>query len=311
MDEWEGQAEHWVYVAVAVGAVTILMLVAGEASPRPPSRPRFCPPPRPCSRYASSAMDAWVCQAEAWAGRVEHRICQQTPEQIYLAVAVIAVTVLVLVAASRPKSSKPNTIVLCGLSGSGKTVLFYQLRNGSSHQETVTLMEHNNDTFVLHSELERQGKIKPIHVIDVPGHARLKPKLDEVLPQAAGVVFVVDAQDFLSSVQAAAEYLYDILTKATVLKKRVPVLIFCNKADKVTAHSKEFIKKQLEKEVNKLQESRNAISSADITDEVQLGVPGEAFNLSQCPSKVIVAEGAGLTGNVSAVEQFIREYVKP
>ncbi|VAH99494.1 unnamed protein product [Triticum turgidum subsp. durum] len=177
--------------------------------------------------------------------------------------------------ASRPKSSKPNTIVLCGLSGSGKTVLFYQLRNGSSHQETVTLMEHNNDTFVLHSELERR---------------------------ASCCRYSLNSYD---------RYLYDILTKATVLKKRVPVLIFCNKADKVTAHSKEFIKKQLEKEVNKLQESRNAISSADITDEVQLGVPGEAFNFSQCPSKVIVAEGAGLTGNVSAVEQFIREYVKP
>jgi len=27
------------------------------------------------------------------------------------------------------------------------------------------------------------------------------------------------------------------------------VLIFCNKTDKVTAHSKEFIKKQLEKEM--------------------------------------------------------------
>jgi signal recognition particle receptor subunit beta len=33
------------------------------------------------------------------------------------------------------------------------------------------------------------------------------------------------------------------------VKKRIPVLIFCNKTDKVTAHSKEFIKKQLEKEV--------------------------------------------------------------
>jgi signal recognition particle receptor subunit beta len=44
-------------------------------------------------------------------------------------------------------------------------------------------------------------------------------------------------------------YLYDILTKVTVVKKRVPVLIFCNKTDKVTAHSKEFIKKQLEKEM--------------------------------------------------------------
>ncbi|PNT68461.1 signal recognition particle receptor subunit beta isoform X1 [Brachypodium distachyon] len=217
---------------------------------------------------------------------------------------------LELIGASCLKSSKSNTIVLSGLSGSGKTILFYQLRDGSSHQGTVTSMEHNNDTFVLHSELERKGKIKPVHVVDVPGHARLKPKLDEFLPQAAGVVFVVDAQDFLSSMQAAAEYLYDILTKATVVKKRIPVLIFCNKTDKVTAHSKEFIKKQLEKEVNKLRESRNAISSADITDEVQLGVPGEAFNFSKCQNKVTVAEGAGLTGSVSEVEQFIREYVK-
>ncbi|XBI08608.1 hypothetical protein VPH35_136313 [Triticum aestivum] len=227
-------------------------------------------------------MDEWVRQAEAWAGQAEHWIRQQPPEQIYVAVAVIAVTILVLVAASCLKSSKPNTIVLSGLSGSGKTVLFYQ-----------------------------KGKIKPVHVIDVPGHARLKSKLDEVLPQAAGVVFVVDALDFLSSMQASAEYLYDILTKATVVKKRIPVLIFCNKTDKVTAHSKEFIKKQLEKEVNKLRESRNAISSADISDEVQLGLPGEAFNFSQCQNKVIVDEGAGLTGDVSAVEQFIREYVKP
>uniref|UniRef100_A0A8R7V8D5 Signal recognition particle receptor subunit beta n=1 Tax=Triticum urartu TaxID=4572 RepID=A0A8R7V8D5_TRIUA len=167
------------------------MLVAGEASPRPPSPPRFCPAPLPCFRYASSAMDAWVCQAEAWAGRVEHWICQQTPEQIYLAVAVIAVNMFDCLTASRPKSSKPNTIVLSGLSGSGKTVLFYQLHDGSSHQETVTLMEHNSDTFVLHSELERQGKIKPVHVIDVPGHARLKPKLDEVLVRQLGLFFLL------------------------------------------------------------------------------------------------------------------------
>jgi hypothetical protein len=47
-------------------------------------------------------------------------------------------------------------------------------------------------------------------------------------------------------------YLYDTLTKASVVKKKVPVLIFCNKTDKVTAHSKEFIKKQLEKEMYEL-----------------------------------------------------------
>ncbi|CAD6343461.1 unnamed protein product [Miscanthus lutarioriparius] len=259
--------------------------------------------PIPAAGLLQAAMDEWVHQAESW-------IRQQPPEQIYIAAAVVALTVLLLIVASCLKSSKPNTIVLSGLSGSGKTTIFYQLQDGSSHQGTVTSMEENNDTFVLHSEQERKGKVKPVHVVDVPGHSRLKPKLDEVLPKAAGVVFVVDAQDFFSSMQAAAEYLYDILTKATVVKKKVPVLIFCNKTDKVTAHSKEFIKKQLEKEINKLLESRNAISSADISDEVQLGVPGEAFNFSQCQNKVAVAEGAGMTGNVSAVEQFIREHVK-
>jgi len=244
-----------------------------------------------------------VHQTDSW-------IRQQPPEQIYVAAAVVAVTILLLIVASCLKSSRPNTIVLSGLSGSGKTTIYYQLRDGSSHQGTVTSMEENSDTFVLHSEQERKDKVKHVHIIDVPGHARLKPKLDEVLPKAAAVVFVVDAQDFLSSMQAAAEYLYDILTKATVVKKKVPVLIFCNKTDKVTAHSKEFIKKQLEKELNKLRESRNAVSSADISDEVQLGVPGEAFNFSQCQNKVAVAEGAGSTGNVLAVEQFIREHVR-
>jgi hypothetical protein len=46
----------------------------------------------------------------------------------------------------------------------------------------------------------QKDKVKPVHIIDVPGHARLKPKLDEVLPKTAAVVFVVDAQDFLSSI---------------------------------------------------------------------------------------------------------------
>ena len=44
-------------------------------------------------------------------------------------------------------------------------------------------------------------------------------------------------------------YLYDILTKASVVKKKIPLLILCNKVDKVTAHTKEFIRRQLEKEM--------------------------------------------------------------
>ncbi|KAI3963082.1 hypothetical protein MKX01_004138 [Papaver californicum] len=202
--------------------------------------------------------------------------------------------------------SKSDTIVLAGLSGSGKTVLFYQLRDGSPHQVTVTSMDPNEGNFMLHSETSRKGKIKPVHVVDVPGHFRLRPKLDEYLPQTAGLIFLVDALDFLPNCRATAGYLYEILTKAVVVKKKVPVLIICNKTDKVNAHSKEFIRKQLEKEIDKLRASRTA---ADMSTEYAVGVAGGTFTFSQCRNKVSVGESSGMTWDVSQVEHFIREHV--
>ncbi|CAL9170855.1 unnamed protein product [Musa hybrid cultivar] len=243
--------------------------------------------------------------------RVEEWVHQQPIEQIYVAFAVLIFTISFFGLFRVLRRSKSNTILLAGLSGSGKTVLFYQLRDGSPHLGTVTSMEPNDGTFVLHSELEKKGKLKPVHLIDVPGHSRLRPKLDELLPHSAGVIFVVDSLDFLPNCRAAAEYLYDILTKAIIVKRRIPMLILCNKADKVTAHSKEFIRKQLEKEIDKLRSSRSAISTADIANDFTLGIPGEAFAFSQCRNKVTVAESSGLTGDVSQAEQFIRELVKP
>ena len=49
-----------------------------------------------------------------------------------------------------------------------------------------------------------------MHLVDVPGHSRLRPKLDEFLPLAAGIVFVVDALEFLPNCRAASEYLQAI-----------------------------------------------------------------------------------------------------
>lgn len=48
-------------------------------------------------------------------------------------------------------------------------------------------------------------KINPVHLVDVPGHSRLRTKLDEFLPQAASIVFVVDALEFLPNCRAASE----------------------------------------------------------------------------------------------------------
>lgn len=237
---------------------------------------------------------------------------EETPDvQLYSAVAVLVITILLSLLVRLLKRKKSNTIVLAGLNGSGKTVLFYQLRDGSSHEGTVTSMDPNEGTFVLHSEATKNAKVKPIHLVDVPGHSRLRPKLDEYLPQAAGVVFVVDALEFLPNCRAAAEYLYDMLTKASIVKRKIPLLIVCNKSEKVTAHSKDFIRKQLEKEIEKLRASRTAISDADITSEYTLGVAGQPFAFSQCQNKVTLAEASALTGDISQVEEFIRLHVKP
>ncbi|KAI4328210.1 hypothetical protein L6164_020582 [Bauhinia variegata] len=254
--------------------------------------------------------EQWKEQLAHWWRLGLEYVHQVPPTQLYVAVAVLVFTTLLLLSIRLFKRAKSNTIVLTGLTGSGKTVLFYQLRDGSSHLGTVTSMEPNDGTFVLHSETTKKGKIKPVHVVDVPGHSRLRSKLDEYLPQAAAIVFVVDALDFLPNCRAASEYLYDILTKGSVVKKKIPLLILCNKTDKVTAHTKEFIRRQLEKEVDKLRASRSAISDADVTNEFTLGVPGEPFSFSQCVNKVTTAEASGLTGEISQLEQFIRENVK-
>lgn len=62
---------------------------------------------------------------------------------------------------------------------------------------------------------------------------------------------------------------------------------------------------------DKLRASRSAMSAADIANDFTLGVPGEAFSFSQCQNKVTVGEASGLTGEISQVEQFIREHIKP
>nr|AAU44447.1 hypothetical protein AT2G18770 [Arabidopsis thaliana] len=250
--------------------------------------------------------------AEQWSKQGLEFVQKIPPPQLYTAIGVLLLATIWLLSIRLFRRTKSDTVLLSGLSGSGKTVLFYQLRDGSSHQGAVTSMEPNEGTFVLHNENNtKKGKVKPVHLIDVPGHSRLISKLEEYLPRAAAVVFVVDALEFLPNIRAASEYLYDILTNASVIKNKTPVLLCCNKTDKVTAHTKEFIRKQMEKEIDKLRVSRSAISTADIANDFTLGIEGEVFSFSHCHNKVTVAEASGLTGETDQVQEFIREHVKP
>lgn len=76
-------------------------------------------------------------------------------------------------------------------------------------------------------------------IIDVPGHASMRAKLEALLQEAAGIVFLVDAVDVTPQRTEAADLLYEVLTHPVVVRQRLPLLIACNKADmEMEAHSK-------------------------------------------------------------------------
>lgn len=243
--------------------------------------------------------------------KLANNIGLSLPVELYSTIVVFLITLffLVLVARFSFKKRKSDTILLAGLSGSGKTALFYKLRDGSTHQGTVTSMEANIDRFVLHSESSKQGKAKPVRLLDFPGHMKLRAKLDDYITEAGAILFLVDAADFMSNVRANAEFLYEILSKGWVVKYKIPVLIVANKSEKVTAHTPEFIRKQLEKEIDKLRVTRTAVSDADMTSEVSIGREGEPFRFAHCVNEVAMAEASVINDLLTDVYQFIREHI--
>ncbi|KAI3939713.1 hypothetical protein MKW92_013576 [Papaver armeniacum] len=148
-------------------------------------------------------------------------------EHIYVVVGVLVHMFVFFLLIGLFKQPKSDTIFLVRLSGNGKTVLFYHLRDGSAHKGTIASLDPNEGNFVVHS-------------------------LHKYLPQAAVLIFVMDALDFLPTCHAAAEYLYEILTYTFVVKMTVP-----GKA------------------------SRNAIYANDMSIKVALGVAAAGtFTLS-------------------------------
>jgi signal recognition particle receptor subunit beta len=105
---------------------------------------------------------------------------------------------------SRARRSR-DALLLLGLSGCGKTALFSRLSRPPAAappplQPTVPSMAENV------CRLARVGR-RPLRCVDLPGHARLRSRLDAFAPSAAGLVFVVDGREvaFLPSSRDAAE----------------------------------------------------------------------------------------------------------
>lgn len=172
-------------------------------------------------------------------------------------------------------------MLILGLSDSGKTRLFAKLVC-QKPVDTVTSMQPNDGHV-------KVGK-RFVHVIDCPGYDRLRIKqFDDHKPRSKAIIFAIDSLAFVSNNRDVAEFLYTVLSDPIVMKKKLPILIACNKQDEPKAKSSKIISKQLEREINAIRETRAAaLESTDGSESrsVLLGNPNKDFSWTDLKNSI-------------------------
>ncbi|KAG9295119.1 hypothetical protein G9A89_006100 [Geosiphon pyriformis] len=231
---------------------------------------------------------------------------------VTIAVVIIVVVLIVVVTLSFVKKKIRNdTFLILGLSDAGKTALYAMLRYGEL-VSTHTSMKENEGHFIpttfIVDEFEPLTK-EPVHIVDVPGHERLRFKFLEFVPITRGIIFVIDSASCVKNYRPIAEYLYDIFSNKHVSKQKVPVLILCNKNDLVTALSSEKIQTSLEIELTHLRGTRTAaLEHQDSAEEVEfLGYENEDFKFDHLENRVEFVSLSVEKGQINMVKEWIAD----
>ena len=109
-----------------------------------------------------------------------------------------------------------------------------------------------------------------------------------------------------------------MLTHPVIAGRRLPVLVACNKADAgAKAHTVDFIRKRLEKEIDGMRSTRGALGGDNAASQAAIlsSAPGEAFTFESLatvgkgPVVSCAAVSALDSGGVKDVENFLRKCV--
>ncbi|PAV81956.1 hypothetical protein WR25_05850 [Diploscapter pachys] len=176
-----------------------------------------------------------------------------------------------------------NTVLICGLSDSGKTCIFSKIAKKNSKPMTYTSLQEN--------VMELNVKGNNLKLVDFPGAERLRKQLVEKWLNAErstlrGILFVVDSASFSKRARDVAEFLYDIALESA---KMIPIMIACNKQDLDLAKTDLVIRTTLEKEFTLINRSRSsALAGTDGSDSKRttLTDSDEQFTWNQLPKPV-------------------------
>ncbi|GLC43626.1 hypothetical protein PLESTB_000401800 [Pleodorina starrii] len=232
-----------------------------------------------------------------------------TQPEVQVALAVVAATILLLVILKLLAGKKRGSaVLLVGPCNGGKTTLFYQLKDGSTRLGTVASMQENEGLCQVRNEKDRV--LGSVRVLDLPGHPRLRSKLEQYLKDASAVVLVIDSADITPNKTEAAEDLFEVLTHPVVARRRLPVLLACNKADLETqAHSVDFCRRTIEKQLDAMRKTRLALGGDAGRAIAALGKPDKPLSLGALRSPISAASISAEKGDVVEVMRFFSKLV--
>lgn len=198
-----------------------------------------------------------------------------------------------------PIGGRPKKLLIVGPCGAGKTVMFHQLVNGEAPPlGSVASMQEN---------LGPCHQVKVLKVIDVPGHERLRNLRDDQLKECGAILFMVDSCTVEPHRTEAAEDLFEVLTHPNVSRKKIPIMIACNKSDlENSSHSLEFCRRTLDRQLDAMRKTRASLSQEAAARSALLGKGDQPFSLSSLKNTVTFCPTSALTRNIDDVWAWLK-----
>ncbi|KAH3767652.1 signal recognition particle receptor subunit beta [Pelomyxa schiedti] len=162
-------------------------------------------------------------------------------------IVVVAILSLILLWRRR-RGTQSRSVVLTGLSNAGKTALILRLQYPEVMNETHMSMEPHSATF----PIKKDSKQRILKMTDSPGHDRVRGKWIEFASSANALVYVLNSLDFNAQVRDEANFLLSILSNPVTMKNKIPICVFCNKQEQISASLPEKVKVSLEHEIQQV-----------------------------------------------------------
>lgn len=217
---------------------------------------------------------------------------------IFVTIGLIALSLIIGLIVFFTRGSKDKNVFLVGLSGSGKTSLFYKI---IAKEKVSTITSQVPNSYVI-----TEGK-KTLHFIDLPGHPRIRTEVMNKIKESTAIIFTIDSETILKLIGDIANFLYDILSDSYIIQKKVPILIAITKTDIIGSRDVDFIQQELEKEIEFVRSNR--LKSNYVVDgekeQLFLGEEGKEFTFSQLINPITFVSCSVNHDDVSQVTDFL------